>query len=252
MPDVPAELELTLKSLKANRFDARFAQTAAEAREMMLAMIPLKAKVGLGDSTTLRQIGVLEELIKRGTMVINPFTQQLTRGMAENPARGSLFLQTMRETLGTDVFLASSNAVTEDGQLVSMDRAGNRIAGLIFGAPKVILPIGRNKIVKDVDKAIHRLKNVIAPAHARRKQRKTPCAVTGKCSDCDSPDRMCSVMVIFEKKPSLTDMSIILINEDLGLGWDLAWDKKRISKIRRDYYRNTWVFPIPERLIPRL
>jgi len=245
IPDVSQDIEVTLKSLKANHFDARFARTAAEAKKMVLEMIPLTASVGVGDSATVRQIGILEELIRRGTKVINPFMQELTRGMAENPAMHSLFVQTARRTLGTDVFLTSSNALTEDGKIVSIDRAGNRVAGTIFGAQKVILPIGRNKIVKDVDGAVYRIKNVIAPAHAKRKERKTPCAVTGKCNDCDSPDRICNITIILEKKPLHTDLSIILIDEDLGLGWDLGWDEKRISEISSNYYQNTWVFFTP-------
>jgi hypothetical protein len=246
IPDVSPDIEVTLKSIKANHFDARFTQTAAEAKRMMLEMIPLTADVGVGDSTTLRQIGILEELTRRGTKVINPFTQELTQDMAKTPATHRLFLQTARRTFGTDVFLTSSNALTEDGKIVSIDRSGNRIAGMIFGAQRVILPIGRNKIVKDVDEAMYRIKNVIAPVHARRRERKTPCAVTGKCNDCDSPDRLCNVTVIVEKKPLHTDLSIILINEDLGLGWNPTWDKKRINEIRSNYYQNTWVFFTPE------
>ena len=244
--DMPQDIKVTLESLKANRFDARFAQTAVKARKMMLEMIPLTATVGVGDSTTLRQIGILEELMQRGNEIVNPFTLELTKAMGENRATHRQFLETMRSTFGTDVFLTGSNAVTEDGKLVSIDGLGNRVAATIFGAPKVILTISRNKIVKDVDAAIDHIKSVIAPAHAKRKGRKTPCAVTGKCSDCDSPDRICNVTVILEKKPLVTDLSVILINEDLGLGWDPAWDEKHISEIRSNYYENTWVFVLPK------
>jgi len=242
IPDISQDIELTLKSLKVNRFDARFAQTVAEAKTMMLEMIPLTSSVGVGDSVTLRQIGILDELVRRGNEVINPFTW----GLTQNPAKRRLFIQTCRRTFGTDVFITSSNAVTEDGKIVSIDYAGNRVAGTIHGAEKVILPIGRNKIVKDVNEAIYRIKNVIAPAHAKRKECKTPCAVTGKCNDCDSPDRICNVTIVLEKKPAHTDLSIILINEDLGLGWDPAWNEKRISEIESNYYENTWVFFTPK------
>ena len=246
MQDMSQDIEATLKSLKANHFDARFAQTAAEAKTMMLEMIPSTATVGVGDSATLRQIGILEELTQQGNEVINPFTKELTKDMAENPALQRLFLQTGRRALGTDVFLTGCNALTKDGKIVSIDRVGNRVAGTIFGGLKVILPIGRNKIVEDVDGAIHRIKNVIAPAHAKRRERKTPCATTGKCNDCDSPDRICGITIILEKKPLYTDFSVILINEDLGLGWDPAWDEKRINQIRSNYYQNTWLFFPPE------
>jgi len=96
--------------------------------------------------------------------------------------------------------------------------------------------------VKDLDEAIYRIKNVIAPTHAKRKEQKTPCAITGKCNNCDSPDRICNVTIVLEKKPAHTDLSIIIVNEDLGLGWNPAWDEKRISQIRADYCQNTWTF----------
>lgn len=245
VPDMSRNIEATLKSLKANHFDARFAGAASEAKTMMLEMIPLTASVGVGDSATLRQIGILEELVRRGNEVINPFTRESTQRMNEDPDIRRLHRQMMRKTFGTDVFLTSANALTEDGKIVSIDRAGNRVAGTIFAADKIVLPIGRNKIVKDVDEAINRIKNVIAPAHAKRKERRTPCAVTGKCNDCNSPDRICNVTIILEKKPLYSDFSVILINEDLGLGWDPGWDGKRVSEVSSNYYQATWLFSPP-------
>ena len=240
--DMPQDIEVTLKSLKSNHFDARFAQTRAEARRLMLEMIPPTCSVGIGDSVTLRQIGIIEALIQRGNEVINPFTRELSQGTAEKPANRTLFQQMQRRIFSSDVFLTSSNALTRDGKIVSVDYAGNRVAGMIFGSNKIILPIGRNKIVPDVDSALKRIKDVLAPVHARQKEIKTPCAITGKCIDCDSPGRICNVTIILEKKPGPIDYSIILINEDLGLGWDPAWDEKRISAIRSDYSQNTWTF----------
>ncbi|MFC2067605.1 lactate utilization protein [Chloroflexota bacterium] len=237
--DAWPDIEATIESLNKNNFDVRFVSTGAEARKMMLKMIPPTARIGVGDSATLRQIGILEELNRRGNKVINPFARELTERMRENPAILKLFVETQRLTLGTDVFLTSTNAVTKDGKIVSMDRAGNRVAGTIFGAKKVILSVGKNKIVKDVNDALHYIKNVIAPAHCKRNNRKTPCAVTGVCADCDSSDRLCNVTIILEKKPVHTDLSIILVNDDLGLGWDPSWAEKRISKIRSNYIQHT-------------
>jgi hypothetical protein len=238
VPSVSDDIEIALKSLKRNHFDARFASTLTEARTMMLNMIPLTASVGIGDSVTLKQTGVIDELVRRGNQVINPFTAELTR----DPAKRSIFVQRCRETFGTDVFITGGNAVTEDGKIVSIDYAGNRVAGTIYGAEHVIVTVGRNKIVKDVDGAINRIKQVIAPVHARCKGHKTPCAVTGECTDCDSPSRICNVTIVLEKKPGHTDLSVIIVDEDLGLGWDPAWDEKRISQIESNYNQHTWAF----------
>ena len=242
--DIPHTLAITIESLKKHSFDARFAPAADDASNMVLEMIPVTARVGIGDSTGLRQVGVLGELVKRGNEVINPFVPEISRGAEDDAEKHRVFIQTVRDTLGTDVYVTSCNALTEDGKIVSIDRAGNRVAGMIFGAPRVILVVGRNKIAKDVDSALDRVKNVIVPNHARQKRRQVPCVATGKCSDCDSPSRLCSVTVIMERKPLHTDLSLILVDEDLGLGWDPTWDEERIEKIRSRYQEYSWAFSV--------
>ena len=104
---------------------------------------------GLSNTRTLGQIGILEELVRRGNKVVNPFTQEISENMKADPARRRRFIETCRQTFSTDVFVTSSNALTKDGKIVSIDYAGNRVAGIIYGAPRIILPVGRNKIAKD-------------------------------------------------------------------------------------------------------
>jgi L-lactate utilization protein LutB len=239
---IPNDIKVTVESLKKNGFNAEFASSRYQAKEMMLEMIPLDAVVGVADSVTLRQVDVLKELIERGNKVLNPFTQEMTRNMFEDSEKRRIFLQTLRSTFGTDVFVTGCNAVTEDGKLVSVDAAGNRVAGIIYAAPKVILVIGKNKIVKDTGAAINRIKNVIAPVHAKQRNHKTPCAVTGECVDCNHPERICNVTIILEKEPYHTEISIILINEDMGLGWSPDWNEKRIKQIKLSYQENSWLF----------
>jgi hypothetical protein len=115
-----------------------------------------------------------------------------------------------------DLFLSSSNAVTLNGELVNIDGVGNRVNSTNFGPGKVILVVGYNKIVEDVQEAIQRIKNVAAPLNARRLNVDVPCAKVGKCVDCNSPNRICRAIVIHERKPSLTDILVILVGEELG------------------------------------
>ncbi len=240
--DMADRVQRTISALKKNRFDARYCKTRDEAKNMILGIIPPQANIGVADSVTLRQTGVLAELINRGNKVINPFTPEMTKNIDTDVEKRRLFHQALRDTFGTDVLITGCNAVTEDGKIVSVDGAGNRVAGMIYGAPKVILTVGTNKIVRDAEEAVYRIKNVIAPTHARQKNYKTPCAKTGKCADCSSKQRICSVTVILEKKTYHTDLSIILIDEDLGLAWDPIWDKARIDKIVSGYLENSWPF----------
>ena len=195
----------TLAALERNGFQTFFVSTRAEALDKVLSLIPTHANVGIGGSVTLREIDLIDALASRGNTVFQHWSQP------EENLRAIMMKQ-----LNSDVFLASSNAVTEDGRLVNIDKAGNRVAAMIFGPRKVILVIGVNKIVKNLEEGILRARNVAAPMNARRRGDKTPCATTGVCTDCETPDRLCRVITIMEKKPSRTDVAVILVGEELG------------------------------------
>jgi hypothetical protein len=108
-----------------------------------------------------------------------------------------------------DYFLCSTNAITEEGHLYNVDATGNRVGAMFFGPGKTIIVCGINKIVRDMEEAA-------APMNAKRLGRKTPCAQTGVCSDCNSPERICNIAVEILKKPSRTDVLVLLVGEPLG------------------------------------
>jgi len=234
-------IQKVLSSLKANKFNAFFAKDREDAKKIMLRMISLEATVGIGDSGTVRQIGIIPSLEERGTVVVNPMVRELTTDLK----RFNQFHWMLKKTLECDTFLTSSNAVTMDGKLVNIDGAGNRVAGTIFGPKNVILPVGRNKIVEDVNQGIDRIKNVISPAHTKRRKRAVPCATLGRCIDCRSKERICCITVIIEKQPHLGNITVILIDEDLGLGWDVSWPEERRKRIESEYEEVTWEFITP-------
>lgn len=220
------EIETVLKSLKQNSFNpVEFIDRAGAATKFLLDLIPLNATVGVAGSTTIRQLDLLTQLRTRGTRVID--TGKQSRLSVDELARRSL---------RSDILLASSNAITLDGKLVNTDAIGNKTAGMIFGPKKVILVVGVNKIVRNVDEAIDRIRKIIAPYHSKTKGRKTPCATDGRCTDCNSLERICRVTTIIEKKPLFTDIGIVLVGEDLGLGWDPSWPKERRDKIAFAYH----------------
>jgi hypothetical protein len=125
-------------------------------------------------------------------------------------------LERRRQSLLVDLFISGSNAVTEAGQLVNLDMFGNRICGITFGPKNVIVIVGRNKIVPDLDDAMFRIKNYAAPVNAMRLDKKTPCAKTSFCSECKSPDRICNTWTITEKSFPKGRVKVVLINQDLG------------------------------------
>ena len=200
-------LSRTATSLEKNGFKTVRVSDRKEALRWLLSNIPTEAKVGVGGSVTLRDIGVVEALRQRG----NTIYEHWERGLSSDERR-----EVMRKQLTCDVFLASSNAVTEMGELLNLDNTGNRVASMIFGPSQVILTVGINKIVEDLAAGLERVRNVAAPMDCKRIGRKTPCVKTGKCEDCDSPDRLCRAFTIIERLPSRSRITILLVKETLG------------------------------------
>ncbi len=210
------DIEQVVKALKSNRFETVMVVKDKEAAvKAVLDMIPEGATVGTGGSMTVNQTGVRDILTERGS--IRPFIP----GQPRPPQ--------------ADIFLTSSNAITLDGKIVNIDASGNRVSQMIYGPSKVILVIGQNKITADVDEALDRVQNIISPIHGKTMGIDAPCAKDGKCHDCKSPGRICNITTIIRKKPRMTDICIILVTEDLGLGWDPGWSQERIDSIYSNY-----------------
>lgn len=199
------KVKRTMKALAENGFHVLFVSTKDEALEKALSLVPSGATVGIGGSITLHEINLIEALTAKGCTIFEHWSQP------EEKQQGI-----MRKQLTSDVFFASCNAVTEDGKLVNVDNVGNRVASIIFGPKKVILIVGVNKIVKNLNAGLRRIKNIAAPVNAKRRGSKTPCTITGECTDCKSPERICRVTAIIEKRPLLSDITIIIVGESLG------------------------------------
>lgn len=199
-----------IAALKENGFKTFHVPTKDDAVSRILDSIPSGALVGLGGSVTLREMNLPEILKDHGHKVADHW-EASKRGASADEV-----MEIRRQHINSDVFITSTNAVTEKGELINIDGGGQRVAAMIFGPEKVIVVAGVNKIVRDVEEAIWRARNVAAPINAKRLNKKTPCAVSGVCSDCDSNDRICNATTIIHRKLSNTDMIIIIVGEDLG------------------------------------
>jgi hypothetical protein len=202
------QVERTIQALKKNNFEALYVSDSKAALEEVMKRIPDGASVGIGGSVTLAQIGLLDALKNRKIQLIWPFQQ--ARSDEER-------LELIRKSFSADVFLSSTNAVTEDGKLFNVDASGNRVGAMFIGPQKTIIICGVNKIVKDLEAAETRVREWAAPQNAKRLKRKTPCVETGVCSDCSSPDRICNIYVTLAKKPARTEVIVILVGENLGI-----------------------------------
>jgi hypothetical protein len=235
---VDAVVKKTLSSLSSRNINSFFAENNDEVNQRILSLIARNATVGIGDSTAARQLGIVEVLRESGRKVLNPFEMTSTEDRK----------RVQHEATVCDAFLTGTNALTQDGKLVNVDAVGNRVAGIVWGHPVSVVIVGRNKIVKDLDEAFRRVRTVIAPTHfqirsveLRGRSRNTPCILTGECSDCRATDRGCNVFTIIEGKPARTDLNVIIVNQDIGLGFDPSWANERISKILENYKKFVWV-----------
>lgn len=199
--------EKVVKALEKNNFQAYYVANRAAGIEKVLSLIPDGATIGVGGSWTLRELGIPDQLVKDGHTVYDHHIPGLT--MEESMAL-------RRKQLLCDVFISSTNAVTLDGQLVNTDGVGNRVAAMSFGPKKVIVVIGVNKIVPDLDVAMRRIEMYAAPINNKRLDRPNPCTITGVCMDCQGATRICNITSILHKKPRAIDFHVIIIGEDLG------------------------------------
>jgi hypothetical protein len=202
------QVERTIHALKKNNFEALFVSNSKAAFEEVMKRIPDGSTVGVGGSVTLAQIGLLDALGKRNIQLVWPVQQ--AKNMDER-------MELIRKSFSSDIFLSSTNAITEDGKLFNVDASGNRVGAMFIGPKKTIIVTGVNKIVKDLGAAEKRVREWVAPQNAKRLGKKTPCVETGVCSDCSSPDRICNIYVTLAKRPSRTDVLIILVGEKLGI-----------------------------------
>lgn len=184
--------EKLVAALTKRGFEAEYAPTREDAVKKVLDEALNAKSVGWGGSETIKELGIREAMADAGKEIRD-------------------------HQLEMDLFLLSANAVTLDGRIVNIDGRGNRVAASIAGPKRVVYVIGRNKIVDGgIDAAIARIKRFACAPNCRRLGKFTPCAETGICADCDSPDRICKVTAIFDRKPTGISAKVIVVDSDLG------------------------------------
>ena len=199
--------ETICSNLEARGFKAQYAQTAQEACDIALSMIDEGASVGIPGTVTVREIGLPERLEEKGCTI----HEHWKAGMTQEERKAALLGE-----IEADWLVTSANALAIDGTIVNIDGAGNRVAAMSWGLGKVLYIIGINKISSDVHSALKRVHDIATPPNAIRLARRTPCAVTGHCADCNSPDRLCRVVMLMERAPIDRDCRVIIVGEELG------------------------------------
>ena len=192
----------TVKSnLEARGYTVKVFATGAEAAEYIDSVVD-NTTVGIGGSMTIQSMGLYEKLSAH-----NEVHWHWVSG-PEVHAQAAL----------AQVYLTSANGLTEGGEIINIDGAGNRVASTLFGHQKVYFVIGKNKLAPTFEKALWRARNIAAPKNAQRLGKKTPCAVKGdRCYDCKSPDRICRGLVVNWGPMMGKEAEVILVDEELGL-----------------------------------
>jgi len=204
---ITKQVERTMNNLVKNNMMAFYVESKDEVVDKVAELIKEGETVAVGGSVTLEETGVLEYLRSGRYNFLDRYADGLSRDQVEEIFRKSFF---------ADTYLTSTNAITEDGELYNVDGNGNRVAAMIYGPKSVIVIAGINKIVKNTDEAIERVRRIAAPANTVRLNKNTPCTKTGYCVDCRNEDRICCSYTIFRQQRVKDRIKVILVGESLG------------------------------------
>ncbi|RBP43982.1 lactate utilization protein [Garciella nitratireducens] len=197
----------TIENLQKNNMKGYFVQDEKEALEKIKQLLKKGEVVAVGGSMTLFEIGAIE-LLRNGEY---EFLDRYAQGL-NTEGRHEIF----RKSFFADAYLVSSNAITEQGELYNVDGTGNRVAAMLYGPKKVIVVVGMNKLVVDLEEAIKRVKSISSPANNVRLENMNPCIKTGYCSECSSPNRICNEYTLIKRQGIPDRIHVIIVNKELG------------------------------------
>ena len=207
------QIKITMEALQKNRMQTFYAETKGEIMPIIKSLIGKGESIAVGGSVTLDQIGAIEEFRNGDYAFIDRYKEGITLD-----ERKKLF----RDAFFADNFVTSSNAVTENGELVNVDGNANRVAAMLYGPESVIVVVGANKIVKNVEEGFERVRKIAAPKNVKRLNCKTYCAVNGECkgnevgSGCLSESRICCDYVVSSYQRFENRIKVIICQEELG------------------------------------
>jgi L-lactate utilization protein LutB len=195
-----------IKNLKRRHIEGFYCAMAEEAVKKVSELIADGSSVTWGGTMTVRDLGIPQYLKDRGTLEV------LDRDQAETPEeKQAVYLK----AFAADVYLASANAISEDGVIVNIDGNGNRVAAITWGPKKVIFVIGLNKVAQTVEAALARARSTASPINAARFDIKTPCKTDGVCHNCNSPECICNYVHFLRNSPQGRHV-VVLVGENFG------------------------------------
>lgn len=214
--------EALVKALKKNFFEAYYVESKTEAAQLLHSMIEDGSIIGVGDSHSFYQLDMERDLKARGCRLIPNVTalnlhsyNSAEYGYVKAPSREQA-RDILADYLTSDVFVLSANAITMEGEIINVDGVGNRIAGSLYGADRIIMIVGVNKIVQNEAEARSRIANIAAPMNKIKYGEVCASVVSGQCVSCKSKQRFCNITTILHKRPIESDYHVIIVGEELG------------------------------------
>lgn len=195
-----------IRHLRQRHYDAYYCHDTNELLEKVKSLIPEGSTITWGGSDSIRSTGVTT-MLKDGNYRVFDRDEATT-----DDERVAMY----RRAFECDYYLASANAISEDGVIVNIDGNGNRVAAITWGPKHAIFVVGLNKVCQDVDAAIKRARSVAAPINMARFNLNTPCSKDGTCHDCKSPDSICNYVSIQRMSHPAGRHIVLLVGEDLG------------------------------------
>lgn len=196
-----------IKNLEKRHMKGYYCHSPQEVLSLLSTLIPSGTSVSWGGTMTLKELGVVTSLKSRNDITI------LDRSLAKSQEEIDTIY---RQVFSSDTYLMSSNAITIDGQLLNIDGTGNRVAALIFGPKQVVVIAGMNKVCRNLEEAMSRVKNIASPPNCIRLNKKTPCAANGTCADCLSSDCICNQIVTTRNSRDPERIKVILVEGNWG------------------------------------
>ncbi|NLB79112.1 MAG: lactate utilization protein [Clostridiaceae bacterium] len=207
MSVINKQITRTMDNLVKNNMTAVFVENKDQVVAEVAEYIKEGEQVSVGGSMTLFETGIIDNLRSGRYNFLDRYMENMSRAQMDEIFRKSFF---------SDTYLTSTNAITENGELYNVDGYGNRVAAMIYGPKSVIVVAGINKIVKDLDQAVERVRRIAAPANSIRLDKNTPCTKTGYCVDCKKDDRICCSYTVLGHQKQKNRIKVILVGESLG------------------------------------
>lgn len=204
---IEQKINRVIENLEKSNMEGYYAKDEKDALDILKTLVNKGESVAVGGSETLFQMGAIDFLRNGDFEFLDRYAPGLTRKEV---------VDIFKKSFLADTYIVSSNAITEKGELYNVDGNGNRVAAMLYGPDKVIVIIGRNKIVKDVDEAIKRNREIAAPTNAKRLNRKTPCTRIGYCMDCSSEERICNEYTLIRRQGTKGRIKVIIVGKELG------------------------------------